>query len=432
MKKPTLLIFCLITLRVAGQQPFESDSVVCRNHGSLTTTTIGTYDSNGNLIRQLIKIQPDDIWVNKELHLYTYDNGNLIHRLVQRWDSAVWKNYLQYTQTYDSAGNKITEQFQDWLGSAWSGGTLNTYAYNSNGNLTGALYQYWDDSTLVNREQRIFTFDSAGHQTHFLFQQWDSTDWRNKEQIIYTSDSTGKKATELKQNWDGANWVNATLINFSYTANTETGLRHPWNGTAWGDATRKDSFRYDPEGRLIYSLLQFKLSQGWANWEQLTQAYDIDGNLVFYHSESIYPLGNFWITANKTIYTYENGRLISHHTQSGLSYDSGYPRFFRDERCSYYYDGETHVDYLANKPFIKTYPNPFSESIVFSINEAVLQKYGNIHIRIHNLLGQPVRHVLLTDQHLRITRDGLPSGIYFYKALSEGGELISSGKLIAE
>jgi len=79
---------------------------------------------------------------------------------------------------------------------------------------------------------------------------------------------------------------------------------------------------------------------------------------------------------------------------------------------------------------IKTYPNPFNQSITFQFD---LTRPTEIEINIYNILGQKVDSVLIsggqTGDNLFIWNAGnLPSGVYFYKIVTNNAE--NSGKVV--
>jgi hypothetical protein len=59
-------------------------------------------------------------WMNGSLDTYTYDsNGNMVNELIQYWLNGLWTNYQQSTFTYDANGNELTGDNTLWSGSSW-------------------------------------------------------------------------------------------------------------------------------------------------------------------------------------------------------------------------------------------------------------------------------------------------------------------------
>jgi len=78
---------------------------------------------------------------------------------------------------------------------------------------------------------------------------------------------------------------------------------------------------------------------------------------------------------------------------------------------------------------ITVYPNPFSVSTSIMINDATQIK--NYQLRVYNVLGAEVMNTTVTKQVTTLETSNIPSGIYFYKVLSNG-KTIQSGKLISQ
>jgi len=77
----------------------------------------------------------------------------------------------------------------------------------------------------------------------------------------------------------------------------------------------------------------------------------------------------------------------------------------------------------------KIYPNPFTSSINFILNDVSPVKNGEL--RLYNCLGKEVIHVAITKQTTTLETNDLPPGIYFYKLINDN-KLVQSGKLISK
>jgi hypothetical protein len=75
------------------------------------------------------------------------------------------------------------------------------------------------------------------------------------------------------------------------------------------------------------------------------------------------------------------------------------------------------------------YPNPFSSSVTFFIND--VSSTINMQIRIYNAFGAQVMNTHVTGQTTTIASDLLTPGIYFY-TLSDHHKTVQSGKLISQ
>jgi len=74
------------------------------------------------------------------------------------------------------------------------------------------------------------------------------------------------------------------------------------------------------------------------------------------------------------------------------------------------------------------YPNPFRNSI--TINSTNTTQTDKIEFRMYNLLGVEVMNTLLTKQSNTVGTGNIPSGIYFYKIISNK-KIIQSGRLVS-
>ncbi len=87
------------------------------------------------------------------------------------------------------------------------------------------------------------------------------------------------------------------------------------------------------------------------------------------------------------------------------------------------------VTELTNTSAVTIYPNPFSSSATVSITDA--SQINNAELIIHNILGEVVLNIKLAEQLTTIKTNHLPSGVYFYKIISEN-KITQSGRLISK
>jgi hypothetical protein len=78
---------------------------------------------------------------------------------------------------------------------------------------------------------------------------------------------------------------------------------------------------------------------------------------------------------------------------------------------------------------MNVYPNPFTTSTDVMINNST--DMNNCKIHLFNVLGEQVLTTPVMKQLTTLKTSTLPSGIYFYKVISEG-KTIQSGKLISQ
>jgi hypothetical protein len=74
-------------------------------------------------------------------------------------------------------------------------------------------------------------------------------------------------------------------------------------------------------------------------------------------------------------------------------------------------------------------PNPFTTTTTLTLQGT----YHNPSLFIYNLLGQEIKSINAgTNTQVTITKDGLASGMYFYKLIDENKEVIGIGKMVIE
>jgi hypothetical protein len=86
-------------------------------------------------------------------------------------------------------------------------------------------------------------------------------------------------------------------------------------------------------------------------------------------------------------------------------------------------------DIADNSLKVLVYPNPFTTSLNFIIND--FTEESNCELKIFNLVGKEVIHTTITKQSTTLVTSNLRSGFYFYKVI-ENNQVIQTGKLILE
>jgi hypothetical protein len=77
---------------------------------------------------------------------------------------------------------------------------------------------------------------------------------------------------------------------------------------------------------------------------------------------------------------------------------------------------------------VSIYPNPFSTSVSFILNNAATM--NNCHVRIYNISGTEILNNIINTNTTTIQKSKIPSGIYFYQVINHDC-IIQSGKLIS-
>ena len=89
----------------------------------------------------------------------------------------------------------------------------------------------------------------------------------------------------------------------------------------------------------------------------------------------------------------------------------------------------TNIQQENNTTTIAVYPNPFQENITLDLGTTAL---SNVEINVYDIIGRKVKQQNYTSTNsILIHRDNLSSGIYVYQ-LKSNGQIIATGKIIAE
>jgi hypothetical protein len=77
---------------------------------------------------------------------------------------------------------------------------------------------------------------------------------------------------------------------------------------------------------------------------------------------------------------------------------------------------------------VRVFPNPFQNEATLEVQGA---NYETLTLKITDVAGRQVQASSSTTQQIRISRENLPTGLYFYQLFGDG-QLLNTGKLIAE
>ena len=75
---------------------------------------------------------------------------------------------------------------------------------------------------------------------------------------------------------------------------------------------------------------------------------------------------------------------------------------------------------------VSFYPNPFTASVNVVLKDVSI--LNSVELRLYDITGAEIRNTTITKQVT--TFENLPSGIYFYQAISNNKQ-IQSGKLVS-
>ncbi len=167
-------------------------------------TTEYTYDSKGNLVKEVYTKQSGEELKRKNIYVYTYDSNNNVIKMVQTnkdgdvstteytsyddkgnllksiyTDADGETSTTEYAYTYDNRGNllKQSESYDDYT-------TTSEYTYDSNNNLVKEVQIEFDEVMSTSE----YTYDSRGNLTKSV--------WTSSEDYVstneYSYDNKGK------------------------------------------------------------------------------------------------------------------------------------------------------------------------------------------------------------------------------------------------
>ncbi len=88
----------------------------------------------------------------------------------------------------------------------------------------------------------------------------------------------------------------------------------------------------------------------------------------------------------------------------------------------------TGIQNISNSSFINIYPDPNNGTFFIEISTP----YNKSIVEIDNVLGQQVLRQEITGTKNELNLNTQPSGVYFYKVISETGSVLGNGKLIIQ
>lgn len=183
----------------------------------------------------------------------------------------------------------------------------------------------------------------------------------------------------------------------------------------------------------------FKTTDAGQNWVAMNNPYQGDINttyksVYFTDEQRGYVIGNI----ERILKTNDGG---SNWTEDTLNTPCGLLRkvYISNNEgyiigCSQVYKNDstglsTSIKNIStNKTIGKIFPNPFSTSATFFINES---RNATCDFVLYDLLGREVKRTTINQTRTKIDRDNLPSGMYFYK-ISDGEKIIGTGKIIIQ
>ncbi len=386
-----------------------------------------SYDSNGNILTELVSTWNSSAWMDYTRVNYTYDTqNNLITEFSELWSNTKWVNAGRHTYTYDSQGNKMTDLYEFWATNAWVNFSKFSYTYDIQGCLMKDLYERWVIAAWKNVYCDTCTYDSNGNELIRLKKSWSNLNtWIDSERNTYTYDTQGNRITFLNE--FAASWKNEKTIwvgNY-YTTYTydELGNRltefHTFNeaNLGWTNSHRFNN-TYDSQGNKLSQLLEIWNDSVWVNSTRSLYTYDINYNCTL--GELNEWLSNSWQPSSGALTIYYNNS-----TQS-LNFTAGTVTV----EYTTFSDVNDEINISNSFALSQNYPNPFNPctTILFDIPKSEF-----VTLKVYDILGTEVTTLVNCFKNAgfyKVNFDGskLSSGTYFYRL--EVGTFSETKKLI--
>ncbi len=332
----------------------------------LNSKTFYTYDSNGNLIVQLLQTKTGNYLVNNQRKLYVYDaNNNQTIYTEQVWNGNNWVSQNQDSSVYDTNNNLTSIYHQVWYMGSYSQ-WLTLFTYDISNNLL---------SEMEGDELYTYSYDSSNHQTQNLYQLWKDTVWENERLVFYTYDLNDNRTSLISQAWNGSNWENGAQRIYIYDLNNNliTDSALGWYYTYW--YTQKQYlYTYDAHNNRLSRTDQNKSGSNWNNTYRVLYSYDLNDDLL-----------------------------------SKVAYDWKFVYWENKDSTHYYYKTFTAISFLP--PVTANFslsPNPATTQLNITIDETLT----GAQLNIYDITGALVQSTVLQIPNSKLQIPNLPTGVY--------------------
>jgi hypothetical protein len=296
----TLLLACMISLSLAGQQNLKEWNDLKKLH-DLKKESLYSKHSTG-LSKSENRFSGDPISATKS----TLEKLMQLRNLPQKAAPAAMMQM-----------DSLLVEMYDTVNKVWVLIERELHSYDGEGNMTVYIkYEY--DSTamkIMPVDKEIVTYNPQGYPTEIIWQEWDSESgqWVNEGKFELVYDGEGMLVQNLTYFWDEDQWLLIVQIDMTYEdgALVEQ-LVYNWNeDSAKLILISKYEFIYD-NGKLTICN-DYLLNEGdWMLYIITTYEYDAGGNMTLELMQTQDWLTEEWIDNSKFIWTYDaSNRVIS-------------------------------------------------------------------------------------------------------------------------
>lgn len=411
-----------------------------------------TYDNKSNRLSELSEYWHKNNWINLILNTFSYDEtGNILTRSNDGWNRNThqWEVNVKTKYTYDEKNNPIKAVSEAWYpdlnqllpferqtytydgknlilsvlieeyedSEVWISDRRRTYIYDNTGNLLNEFQEYWNDNsdTWVNKKRTNYIYDN-NNMLSKLIEKWEDylAAWVYYHRYTYTYDDKNNLQTDLFEYWDDVEeqLVNGERNTYTYKNNMlVTTINEYWysDNEQWIINLRFTN-TYDANENLQVALMELWESEKWVNYYRNTYSYDGSGNITDFTSGSWNSLDSIWNPSGGNCDIINNGNFY---------------RFSCEELSANYISLLSSVksnnNIIAKFSLKQNYPNPFNPVTTISY---IIPERTNVNIAIYNTLGEVITTLINKKQiqgkyKIKFNASHLPSGIYFYKIITD-------------
>ncbi|MCX6180379.1 MAG: T9SS type A sorting domain-containing protein [Bacteroidetes bacterium] len=327
-------------------------------------TTQYSYNNNGDVSVVLYLADNNGTLDTSSKETYTYNGNQQLTNVLTETYNMSWENFLQKFNDYDGNGNLIAEYYKSW-------------------DTTNSLW-------VNNFNKTTFAYDGSNFLIDKTLLNWDNNNsiYKNVSKNIYTNSGSGKPILTLNQIWNGVNaWYDMDKDSSIYDGNNKLienyhRYRHQGGSDHWG-MQYKETYTYTSSGKSSTYLTQ--------PWDTTLLVFtNVDGGLI--------------------TSTYDNNDNITKAiTQPWDTLLGNWGHMQLETKYYYTPTNKNAVQNIANN--LKSYPNPFSNTVSIELTENIV----NASISIYDISGREVLIQTMSSAEgnkLIINTENLLPGVY--------------------
>ncbi|WP_405291737.1 T9SS type A sorting domain-containing protein [Algibacter sp. Ld11] len=373
----------------------------------------------------------NDNWRHNTKEFLTYDNGGIKETNFRRQflTGTNWVNYYQFNKTY-TADNQLESNIQqNWNSpnSGWNDKYKHVYIYDDDGNeIVHENSSYINETWKINSKEVKTYVDNFLNTTTILAHDTSLSVFVPQERTTnnYADSLVDYQIGEIYYR-DVAVWENDEKIDYTYNMDRQlTDVEYYGYNSSTGEFSsapyKKIENKYTAEGLIAESVTQLWFTSEYRNVDRWLYSY-VNGNQTEFIIQEWNSSADVWENKYRHLKTYDaNDNEIEFIYQSWNT--DATPNDWRGFLRIVTYWSLPEVlssNEFHEKPTFLIYPNPTSEYLKITSNEAINQ------IQLYDLLG---KQVLKTNKN-QVDVRALPSGLYLAK-IEYGSDTITKKVII--